>query len=278
MTTITELLRFFNVRLVAPLAAALKSSVVVLARYCVVICATICTSLAANAAITLSTLEDNVPVYTGPSERFRLLAVLPAKTELKAANQIVSSDAGRFYRVIVKLGENMRGVGFIPVNAPVKVGGEDEDEDDLSKFGPVALISRAAQVAFGNFQDKQSMWTAGYMHYLSPGFYAKGMAGQWITPTTNASLLGGEIGNDSLLFRSTSGFVSYGLGLLSPGNDNTLFAGSAKLNIFMNATLGLRYNIEGFASVAVAGSQVAFYNQNNSMVSNGIQLSLEVGL
>lgn len=232
----------------------------------------------ANAALTLSALSDNVPVYTGPSERFRLLTVLPAKAEVKAANQIVTSDAGRFYRVVVKLGENMKGVGFIPVNAPIKVGGEDEDEDDLSKYGAVALISRAAQVTFGNYRDKQSMWTAGYMHYLSPGFYGKGMVGQWITSTTNASLVGAEIGNDSLLVGSFSGFVSYGLGLLSPGNDNTLFAGSAKMNIFMNATLGVRYNIEGFASVALAGTQVAFYNQNNSMVSNGVQLSLEVGL
>lgn len=261
-----------------PRGPALQSSILGFVSYCLVVCTTICTSSIARAALTLSTLEDNVPVYTGPSERFRLLAVLPAKTEIKAANQIVSSDAGRFYRVVVKLGENIKGVGFIPVNAPVKVGGEDEDEDDFSKYGPVALISRAAQVSFGNYKDKQAMWTAGYMHYLSPGFYGKGMVGQWITPTTNASLLGAEIGNDSLLFGSTSGFVSYGLGLLSPGNDNTLFSGSAKLNVFMNATLGLRYNIEGFASIAVAGSQVAFYNQNNSMVSNGIQLSLEVGL
>jgi hypothetical protein len=190
----------------------------------------------------------------------------------------VSSEAGRFYRVIVKLGENMKAIGFIPLNAPIKVGGEDEDEDELSKFGPVALISRATQATFGTYKNKQSMWTAGYMRYLSPGFYGKGMVGQWITPSTNASLLAGEIGNDSLLVRSVSGFVSYGIGMLFPGNDNTLFDGSAKINVFMNATLGLRYNIEGVASVALAGSQVAFYNQNNSMVSNGLQLSLEVGL
>lgn len=231
-----------------------------------------------QAALTLSTTEADVHVYSGPGERFRVLQVLPLNAEIKASNDIVTSEAGRFYRVLVKLGEKQRAIGFIPANAPIKVGGEDEDEDDLSKYGAVALISRAAQVTFSNFRDKQSLLTVGYMHYLSPGFYTKGFVGQWITPTANASVIGGEIGNDSLLVGSVSGFVTYGMGIFSPGAEGAMFAGSTKLNVFMNATLGIRYNIEGFASVAIAGTQASAYNQNNSMVSTGIQASLEVGL
>lgn len=230
------------------------------------------------AALTLSTTAPDVPVYSGPGERFRVLAVLPLNTEIKAANEIVSSEAGRFYRVLVKLGEKQRAIGFIPANGPIKVGGEDEDEDDLSKYGAVALISKAAQVTFSTFRDQQSLWTVGYMHYLSPGFYTKGFFGQWITPVANGSVLGGEIGNDSLLVGSVSGFVTYGLGIFSPGANNTIFSGSSKLNVFMNATLGIRYNIEGFASIAIAGAQAAMYNQNNSLISTGLQVSLEVGL
>ncbi len=230
------------------------------------------------AALTLSTTEPDVPVYSGPGERFRVLAILPINTEIKASNEIVSSEAGRFYRVLVKLGEKQKAIGFIPANGPIKVGGEDEDEDDLSKYGAVALISKAAQVTFSSFRDKQSLWTVGYMHYLSPGFYTKGFAGQWVTPVGNGSVIGGEIGNDSLLVGSVSGFVSYGLGIFSPGANNTIFPGSSNLNVFMNATLGVRYNIEGFASIAIAGAQAAMYNQNNSLVSTGIQASLEVGL
>lgn len=232
----------------------------------------------ALAALTLSTTAPDVPVYSGPGERFRVLAVLPINTEIKAANEIVSSEAGRFYRVVVKLAEKQRAIGFIPANGPIKVGGEDEDEDDLSKYGAVALISKAAQVTFSSFRNQQSLWTVGYMHYLSPGFYTKGFFGQWGTPLANGSVFGGEIGNDSLLVGSISGFVTYGIGLFSPSADGTVFVGSSKLNIFMNATLGVRYNIEGFASIAIAGAQAAIYNQNNSLVSTGIQLSLEVGL
>ncbi len=237
-----------------------------------------CKPSAALAALTLSTTAPDVPVYSGPGERFRVLAVLPLNTEIKASNEIVSSEAGRFYRVLVKLGEKQRAIGFIPANGPIKVGGEDEDEDDLSKYGAVALISKAAQVTFSSFRDQQSLWTVGYMHYLSPGFYTKGFFGQWVTPIANGSVVGGEIGNDSLLVGSVSGFVTYGLGVFSPGADNTIFSGSSKLNVFMNATLGIRYNIEGFASIAIAGAQAAMYNQNNSLVSTGIQASLEVGL
>lgn len=243
--------------------------------------ATLITFLAvgsAQAAMTLTTNEDDVQVYSGPGERFRVLAVLPNKTELRASSQITTSGAGRFYRVVVKLGEKQRAIGFIPVNAPIRLGGEDLDEDELSKYGAVALINRAVQITFSSLRDKQSLYTVGYMHYFSPGFYAKGALGQWIAPTATGSFAGGEIGNDSLLAGPVSGFVSYGLGLFSPSANDAIFIGSTKLNIMMNATVGIRYNLEGFASIAVGGQQAVIYNANNSIVSTGIQASLEVGL
>jgi hypothetical protein len=232
----------------------------------------------AKAAMTLTTGEDDIQVYSGPGERFRVLATLPNKTEIKASNQIVTSSAGRFYRVVVKLGENQTAIGFIPISAQIRIGGEDQDEDELSKYGSVALISRAIQVTFGAYRDRQSFYTLGYMRYLSPGFYVKGTVGQWITPITNGNMLGAEIGNDALLVGSVSGFVSYGLGVFMPSSNGAIFDGSTSYNVMMNAAVGLRYNFEGFASVAVAGSQAVIYNSNNSLVSTGIQASIEVGL
>lgn len=231
-----------------------------------------------HAAMTLTTTEDGIQVYSGPSERFRILATLPAKTEIKASATIVSGSSGRFYRVIVQLGEKQRAIGFIPVNAPIRVGGEDQDEDELSKYGAVSLISRAVQMTYSLFRDKQAFYSLGYMHYLSPGFYVKGAVGQWTTPVASGTMAGGEIGNDSLLVGPVSGFVSYGLGLFKPSAEGAIFAGSTSFNIMMNATVGIRYNLEGFASFAIAGQQAAIYNANNSLLSTGIQMSLEVGL
>lgn len=231
-----------------------------------------------SAAMKLLTVEPGVTVYTGPGEHYRILKVLPDRSELSAAEEITSSRSGRFYRVVVRFDEKQKAIGFIPVNAPVRVGELDQDEDDLTKYGAVALFSKAFQATFGSYRDSQSMWTIGYLQYLSPGFYLKGFGGQWATPLTSAFIGGGEIGNDALLFGVVSGFVSYGMGAFSPASEGAIFAGSSKLNVFMNATVGARYNIDGFASLAIAGSQVVFYNQNNSLVSTGLQASLEVGL
>jgi hypothetical protein len=235
-------------------------------------------TLQANAAMTLMTIEDDIQVYSGPGERFRVLATLANKTEIKASNSIVTSQAGRFYRVVVKLGENQRAIGFIPVNAQIRVGGEDQDEDELSKYGAVSLISKAIQITFASYRDKQSAYSVGYMHYLSPGFYVKGNVGQWITPFTSGNFGGAEIGNDALLAGPVSGFVSYNLGIFMPSAANGIFDGSTAYNMMMNASLGIRYNLEGFASFAIAGTQAVIYNQNNSYVATGVQVSLEVGL
>ncbi|MBL7687550.1 MAG: hypothetical protein JNJ49_05905 [Bdellovibrionaceae bacterium] len=235
-------------------------------------------SSSSEAAMKLLTVEPNVTVYSGPGEHYRILMVLPDKAELSASEEITSSRSGRFYRVVVRYDEKQKAIGFIPVNAPVRVGELEQDEDDLTKYGAVALFSKAFQATFGGYRDAQSMWTLGYLHYLSPGFYVKGFGGQWSTAVTTAFVAGGEIGNDALLVGAMSGFVSYGMGLFSPSGEGAVFAGSSKYNILMNATLGIRYNIDGFASLALAGSQIAFYNQNNSLVSTGLQASLEVGL
>ena len=232
----------------------------------------------ALAAVKLLTVDPDVLVYSGPGEQYRVLAVLPAKSELKAATEVVSSKAGRFYRVVVRLSEKQKAIGFIPVNANVRTGEIDQDEEDLTKYGAVALFSRAFQVSYANLRNSQKQLAVGYMQYLSPGFYVKGFAGQWSALDASGLTVGGEIGNDALLVGALSGFVSYGMGIFSPASAGSAFSGSSKYNILMNASFGLRYNIQGFASIALAATQIGFYNQNNSLVSDGIQASIEVGL
>lgn len=235
-------------------------------------------SMPSFAGMTLATTDEDVMVYSGPGEQFRVLAVLPVKSEVKASNKIVSSKAGRFYRVIVNLSETIKAAGFIPVNAPVKIGGEDIDEDELSKYGAVALISKAGQVSYAIFKDRQSLLTIGYMHYLSPGFYVKGFGGQWTAADTSATVGGAEIGNDALLVGNVSAYVSYGMGVATPSDPDVLFAGAQSMNLFMSGGFGLRYNFEGFASFAAGLSEAAIFNQNNSLVTTGFQISMEISL
>ena len=234
------------------------------------------TTLPADAAVTLTIVGDNVVAYSGPGEKYRPLAILNSKTELRASSKIFDSPQGRFYKVIVRTGENQRAIGFIPMNAAVVLSGA-EDNVDLEKFGVVALVDSAVQFSYASLRDRQSIWTLGYMKYLSPGFYVKGFGGQWLAPLAQGTLAGGEIGNDALLYGAVSGFVNYQFGGLSTGQDN-FFAGSTSINVFMGAAAGLRYNLGGIASMAVGINQVVIYNANNSLVSNGLLVSLEAGL
>lgn len=230
------------------------------------------------AAVKLFTVDPDVTVYSGPGEQYRVLMVLPAKSELKAASEIVSSKSGRYYRVVVRLSEKQKAIGFIPVNANVRTGDVDQDEEDLTKYGAVALFSRAFQLSYAGLKNSQKLIALGYLHYLSPGFYVKGFGGQWTSLEASGLALGGEIGNDALLIGALSGFVTYGMGMFSPNIAGTAFDGSGKYNVLMSASFGVRYNVQGFASLAVSAVQLGFYNQNNSLVTNGVQASLEVGL
>lgn len=222
---------------------------------------------------------DGVAVYTGPGERYRILTRLNARAQVQASEKIVSSPFGRFYKVLVPISEKQKKVGYIPVTAPVRSKSDAPDSEEFEKYGPVALTSSALQITYAQLKDQQQLITLGYMDYLTTGFFVKGAVGQWITPSnTNAVVALGEIGNDSLLAGRISGFVTYGLGLFIPPSAGTIFTGSQRTNLLMQATMGLRYNISGFASFSASAIQAAAFNANNSLVSNGFQVSIEVGI
>lgn len=235
-------------------------------------------SQTAEAKSRLITVKDGVVAYSGPGDYYRPLAVFPAKTELAASSQIIRGKNGAYYKVLVKLSEKKSVIGYVNIQALATFVSDKLEDDDLSKYGDVALVNQAVQITYSILRDSASLWTVGYMKYLSPGFYVKGFAGQYISKQANASVAGGEVGNDALLFGRVSGLVSYDLGVFSPSTPGLIFEASSKINAMMQAGFGLRYNFGGLASMSGAITQAVFFNGNNSMVTSGALVTLEVGL
>jgi len=226
----------------------------------------------------LMTMQDGVVAYSGPGEYYRPLAVFPARTELAAGSQVIRAKDGAFYKVIVKLSEKKSVIGYVSLKAMATFMDDKIEDEDLSKYGDVALVSKAFQLSFSLLHDQASVWTLGYMNYLKPGFYMKVFGGRFASPDASATVAGGEVGNDSLLFGRVSGLVSYDLGLFMPSQSGTVFEGSSSLDAMMQAGFGLRYNFGGIASVSTAITQAVFFNGNNSLVASGATVTLEVGL
>jgi hypothetical protein len=225
----------------------------------------------------LMTLSDGVNVYSGPGEFYRPVAVLPAKTEIRAGKSVTTKN-GTFYKVLVKVNEGRQAIGYISVKADVRAVDDQMGEDELEKYGEIALVNRAFQLSYSALSDKNYVYSAGYMKFLSPGFYIKGFAGQFAAPAASATVAGGEIGNDALLFGPVSGVVNYSLGVFMPSSEGAIFQASSSLNAMMQAGFGLRLNFRGVASLGALATQFVAFNANNSWVSSGGMITLEVGL
>jgi hypothetical protein len=235
-------------------------------------------SATTHAKARLITMQDGVVAYSGPGEYYRPLAIFPARTELAAGSQVIRTKDGAFYKVIVKLSEKKSVIGYVSLQAMANYMNDKIEDDDLSKYGDVALVDKAAQISISLLRDQGALWTLGYMKYVKPGFYVKGFAGQFSNPMAKATVAGGEVGNDSLLFGNISGLVSYDLGLFMPSDPGTVFEASSKVNAMMQGGFGLRYNFGGIASVSAGITEAVFFNGNNSFVTSGGTFTLEVGL
>ncbi|MES2962834.1 MAG: hypothetical protein V4760_03015 [Bdellovibrionota bacterium] len=232
----------------------------------------------AEAKTKIVTLGDGVIVYSGPGEFYRPLAVLPAKSELRAGNKPVSSKNGAFYKVLVKINEAKNAIGYVSLKADIRTVDDTLGEDDLEKYGEIALVNRALQLSYTALADRNYLYTVGYMKFLSPGFYFKGFAGQFSATNASATVAGGEVGNDALLFGPFSGVVNYAAGLFAPSSEGAIFQASSGMNAMMQAGFGLRLNMRGVASLSAQATQFVAFNANNSFVSSGGMVTLEVGL
>lgn len=229
------------------------------------------------AAAVLTAVGDKVIVYSGPGSAYRPVTLLALGAEVPASNTLVSAKEGRFYKVLIIQGTK-KIVGYIPLNAEVRLKSSADSDEDVDKYGEVALIQKAVQLSFARYRNSHYSWTVGYMHYLSPGFYGKGFAGQWLGDNTTANIFGLELGNDALIYKNISGFITYGPGLVwSPQNEN-LFWGSRHLNFLFHAGAGFRLNAGGLGAVSLGATQAVVFNNNNSMATFGAQITLEAGL
>ncbi len=229
---------------------------------------------------TLITLRDGILVYSAPGMNYRPLAILPEKAVLLASSRVTKGKQGDFYKVLVVLSPKQRAVGYIPTTAEVRLNSSVEtvDSEDIEKFGPIALVSQAVQGSYSRFINSEYEWSIGYMKYVSPGFYLKGLAGQFVTLDSSGTLAGFEIGNDALLFKNVSAQLSYSAGFFIPGQAGGVFVGSKSLNGFAQGVVAVRYNLRGIASASLGGTQLVLLNANNSFVTYGANVTLEIGL
>ncbi len=234
----------------------------------------------ASAKDKLVVYGEKIVVYTGPGKLYRPLTILSADSEVQYAPQIVKTDNAEFYKVIVRLSHKKKAIGYIPVDAQVRKKNDSEVAEDIDSFEEFPLAQKAIQVTYTQFKTQRALATVGHVHYLGPGFYIKEFAGAFRAPKHTVPLLGLEFGNDALLHKNLSGFISYGAGFLWRPTQDSIFPGNKDdfSNLLIQAALGIRLNFGSSASVALGGTQATFFSANNSLVTWGLIAIFEMGL
>ena len=235
-----------------------------------------CFQQTAYAGDTLLVLGDDVMVYAGPGERFRPLAVLDSKSEVPVGSSTVQGRDGIYYRVLVTLPNEQKARGYISVEAPVRRSSQ-ASADDVDHYPELALKKKGFHVQGYVFKSEHQLYTFGESFFLTPGFFVKGFAGLWRAPLGNAGTVGAEFGNDSLLYKNISSFLTVGFAGLFASEENRVFVAGKKVNALALASIGLRYNRPDW-SVGLAFSQAAAFNNNNSLVVFGGLISLDLPL
>lgn len=231
--------------------------------------------LASIGAVTLTTLAEEVIIYSGPGENYRPLAIVKAKTDMQAsAKPFIGRDGSPFYKVIHVSADGRKSLGYILTSAAVRIKTEEMTEEDVEKYSDLALSKRTAQTTFSYLRGDNQHVTIGLNHYLTPGFFWKGFAGFWRSPSGNAGTLGIEGGNDALIFKNVSTFVTLGFGAFVPGAEGRVFEASKILNAMAIGSIGVRYNRPTFA-VGVGFTESVLFNGNNSLAVFGALLSAD---
>lgn len=231
----------------------------------------------AEAAQTLLTITEGVVVYSGPGQRFRPIAKLEDRVELKAADAEVVGRDGTYYRVVTQLDEKRSAIGYVRVDAGVRRKLNGVSDDELVNYSEIALARRTVSSSLSFLTGQRKLATIGLTHYLSPGFYARGWTGAFIDPSGLGTALAGELGNDALIIGRVSGFVSFSAGLFSPSKAGRIFDGSSQLNAIAQASIGARWNGSEW-SAGLGWTQLTLFNANNSLVTFGPTLVLEASL
>ncbi len=236
----------------------------------------------ASAKDKLVVYGDNVTVYTGPGKMYRPLTIFrsEAEVEVQYAPETIKSGTDEFYKVIVRLSTKKKAIGYISVDEQVRKKSDAESADDFDSFDEFPRAQRAYQISYSHLKTQRSIATLGYVQYIGPGFYLKEFAGAFRTTKHTIPLFGLEFGNDGVLHKNLSGFISYGAGLLWRPKDDAVFPGNKDdfSNLLVQGALGARLNFGSSASIALGGTQAVLFSSNNSLVTWGLIAIVEVGL
>jgi hypothetical protein len=234
----------------------------------------------ASSATRLTTGDALVTVYSGPGFRFRPIVAITKKTELVASSRIYQGKDGEFYKVLVVFKNGRKQIGYVSVLAPVDLSinsNAKAGDDDIDTYKDLALAESAMQVGFHTLKNTKVFWTLGYLKYPAPSFYIKGLVGQLLSETASSLMVGGEVGTDHFLSNTVSIYTSLASGSLIVPREDLVFEGSKNFNMFLQGGTGFRFNAE-FAAVSLGALQAVLFNQNNSFISWGLGMTLEVGL
>lgn len=224
--------------------------------------------------------DDDVVVYSGPSFKYRPLYLLKNEQSLESSDQAIKTSDAYYYKVIVIMPDQRRIIGYVPSDSPIRVRKDSIDEEDFSKYSELSLSKHSISMAFSYLKSDEYMVHLGWQNYLTPGFYIKYYGSEYMTQKSSGHHLGVEFGNDALLSNKLSAFVSYGGGIFMPNANDAIFIGSQtkSLNFLLRGAAGLRLNQSQNISFSIGPTQLVIFNANNSLVSFGAQLSLEVGI
>ena len=238
------------------------------------------TSSRALAANQLIGIDDETIVYSGAGFNYRPLYILKAEAAISVAKVLIKTKDANFYKVLVVFPDGRRAIGYIAQTANVRLKTDRMDDDDFASYSELGLSKNSISTTGSFFRGSNYLITIGLQKYRNPGFYTKYYVGEWITQDNSGHHIGVELGNDALISKQISGFVSYAGGLFLPAKDNAIFIGSKTNapNYLLHGVVGLKFNQSGGVSFSFGGSQAVVFNQNNSFVTFGAQVSLEVGL
>lgn len=223
-------------------------------------------------------LEADTIVYSGPSNHFRpIYSARAGETLLTSKKQVQGADGGEFYKVLIKRSKTPLRVGYISVDTPVKFE-LSEDEDDVDSYKTLSLAESAFQIGLQGLKDSTYVWTVGYLKYPTESLYLKFLIGQLLNQRLGSLMFGGEVGSDQLIYGQFSLYAAFSAGVFILPQNNLIFEGSRSLNHFAQGGTGIRFSSDENAALSLGMFQMVLLSPNNSFLSLGGSITLEVGL
>jgi hypothetical protein len=238
----------------------------------------------AEAQLRLVVESESVPVFSGPSFRFRQIASLPPGAKLVVSNTLAKSVDGEFYKVVVDRPYfNRRRVGYVLANSAVRLEGQGKIENEvdrhqLNESSGVGLSSKALLIGFVFYRDTLQIWSVGYQRDFSAGAFLKIWGGQLLTAGNTHTVLGTDIGVEHFLTEKLSLTSLTGIGAIFSPKKDLIFPGSKSYSALVQGGFGLRYSADEEAAFSLSLLQSAFFGPNGSELRTGIGAAIEVGL